>query len=233
VHAQEAAIPSRWRPQLCGVPGLSGRGFRAPALTLSWRRCRHSKRRRWKGAWWIHWLVSSRDGVNRSDLRRMAARDLRRNIIPDDMGIPSPATPGPIGGRLSEARPQLVREYNRSHYPVGHGLPSRPPDRTLFTRVRGIGVLGSSYPGSRITPDLTLQDHPYTRPARPRSGSACNTDGWICRILDAPSLRRGISTLDFEEFEELGHLDAPTPNRVANPCQSDCRQREQERRSEG
>jgi hypothetical protein len=40
------------------------------------------------------------------------------------------------------------------------------------------------------------------------------------------------STLDFEEFERLGHLDAPTPNRVASPCQSDCRQREQERRPE-
>jgi hypothetical protein len=48
------------------------------------------------------------------------------------------------------------------------------------------------------------------------------------------SLRRGTSTLDFEEFEKLGHLDAPTPNRVASPWQSDCRQREQEeRRSEG
>ena len=118
--------------------------LRAPALTLSWRRCRHSKRRRWKGAWWVHWLVSSRDGLNRSGLRRMAARNLRRNIIPDDMGIPSLATPGPIGGRPSEARPQLVREYNRSHYPVGHGLPSRPPDRTLLTLVRGRGVLRTS-----------------------------------------------------------------------------------------
>ena len=41
------------------------------------------------------------------------------------------------------------------------------------------------------------------------------------------------STLDFEEFEKLGHLDATTPNKVASPCQSDCRQREQERRSVG
>jgi hypothetical protein len=27
VHAQEAAIPSRWWPHLCGVPGQSGRGY--------------------------------------------------------------------------------------------------------------------------------------------------------------------------------------------------------------
>src|SRR5215213_5237398 len=38
---------------------------------------------------------------------------------------------------------------------------------------------------------------------------------------------------DFEELEKLGLLDAPTPKRVASPCQSDCRQREQQRWSEG
>jgi hypothetical protein len=90
--------------------------YGAPALTLSWRRCRHSKRRRWKGAWWNHWLDSSRAGDNRSALRHSAVRFLRRfygrgpsglrpyNVcIVGRAALPWLAFPG----LLSSARPSL------------------------------------------------------------------------------------------------------------------------------
>jgi hypothetical protein len=86
--------------------------LRAPALTLSWRRCRHSKRRRWKGAWWVHWLVSSRDGLNRSDLRRMAARSLRRFYGRGPSGL----------GPFAWPHPKRLSTPSTSLGPIGAGL---------------------------------------------------------------------------------------------------------------
>jgi hypothetical protein len=74
--------------------------LRTPALTLSWRRCRHSKRRRWKGAWWNHWLDSSRAGDNRGRLAHISVRSLRRFYGRGHSGLrpfalPRPDSPAP------------------------------------------------------------------------------------------------------------------------------------------
>jgi len=117
-------------PPRVGAPTLlPPRRYGAPALTLSWRRCRHSKRRRWKGAWWIHWLVSSRDGVNRSDLRRMAARNLRRFY-----------GRGPSGRRpFASPHPKRLSTLSASPGPIRVG-PTGRPGISVTMRYGGIGA---------------------------------------------------------------------------------------------
>src|SRR5215211_5310937 len=57
---------------------------------------------------------------------------------------------------------------------------------TLFTQVRGIGILGSSYPRSCIARPNTLAIPPPGAPFGPAAAGACNTDVWICTIADTP-----------------------------------------------
>jgi hypothetical protein len=118
--------------------------FGASTLTLSWRRCRHSKRRRWKGAWWNPWLDSSRAGDSRGGLPHSAVRSLRRFY-----------GRGPTGSRPWTS-PILHRYFTALPRPDALSPPpSRPLRRAHNTRRYG-------YPSSTI---LALSGRGFRAPA--------------------------------------------------------------------
>jgi hypothetical protein len=74
-------------------------------------------------------------------------------------------------------------------------LSSPAPFMPLFTGVRGIGLLGSSYAETCIAPVLCGQKRPVAGWGYGPVQTPCNADGWICSVLDVVSIISDYSVL--------------------------------------
>jgi hypothetical protein len=176
----------------CPSRGFYGPGsYGAPALTLSWRRCRHSKRRRWKGAWWNRWLVSSRGGDNRTALRPRAVRSLRRFY-----------GRGPSGRRpFASPHPKRLSTPSASPGPIGVG-PTGRPGISVTMRYGGIGA-------ERGGMDARKRDDTYHRGRGGRYIGHSPTAGTLGSCHSPGPLRSTLTSPAFLALSGRGYAELP------------------------